>query len=54
MEKEVIINEKETIEETTQEVIQQENITREDIQIITNIGILGIALLFAIFITKGR
>lgn len=43
-------------ETNVQEIIQQETntLTREDIQIVTGLGTLALALLFAIFVTKGR
>ena len=43
-------------ETNVQEVVQQQTntLTREDIQIVTGLGTLALALLFAIFITKGR
>ena len=44
------------MENETQETILQETniITRQDIEIVTGLGTLALALLFAIFITKGR
>jgi hypothetical protein len=43
-------------ETNIQEIVQQETntLTRQDIEIITGLGTIALALLFAIFVTKGR